>query len=280
MKYGFICGTAHNRVAPVLVSMAIVVSWGVASPASAQEETGAESVEAPTPETGAESPEAPTSETGAESVEAPTSETGAEVPETATEEQWPSAVEPEEQEKKSPYHNKVQGKLRVEVLFGPSRFDPDALSAGSSGANAPRVSGPEFGVTLLGGPSTSTHFVGATYRQANYDVYKLMKAGLANQWAWRTPYVHPMLRLDVCYAHIFDGAIYPSVDGSPRHGLSTTFGFGVRVPIVRWVSFAATFDWSLVSLFATKGDVINVLGSQIVGTFSLMGHFIGVDENR
>jgi len=266
-------------VTAALVFMAIAAS---AAPASAQEDVGTESVEPSTPETYPPEAETSTSETETSASETETSTTE---PEASTEEEWPSAVEEEEdeEEKMSLYHNKVLGKLRIEVFVGPSRYKPGAFAIDetSFAQTVGSVKGPEFGVSILGQTSAEgASSLGAVYRQASYDGFKLRKAGLALQGAIRTPYVHPMMRVDVGYAGIFDGSIFGgTVENSPKHGFYTTFGFGIRVPIIRWLSFAGTFDWSLISLFGGGEGSGIAIGSQIGGTFALTVHLIGVDKN-
>lgn len=268
-------GFSSSRSMPcAVVANAALVSMTVAAfavPVSAQEGAAAEGLEPPAPETSALEPE----------ISTPEPETSTAAPEDTIENESPSPAE--EEEKRSLYHKKVLGKLRIEGFIGPSRYKPGAFAIDEDtfAQTFGSVKGPEFGVSLLGAASAEgVSSIGVAYRQANYDVFKLMKVGLAAQWAFRTPYVHPMLRMNVGYAHIFDGAIFPSpVDNSPEHGFFVTFGFGVRVPIIRWLSFAATFDWSLISLFSTGSGSGIAAGSQIGGTFALTVHLIGVDEN-
>ena len=67
-------------------------------------------------------------------------------------------------------------------------------------------------------------------------------------------------------------------------GVVFTGGFGVRIPIIRWMSFAASFDWSFVAL-SMRGDTASgrqqawIAGQQLGGTFALTFHFIGVRKN-
>jgi len=124
---------------------------------------------------------------------------------------------------------------------------------------------------------------GAAYRQANYDAYKLMKVGLDIQAVFRyMPYVHPMIRIDAFYARTFDGSPYARLDNPSSNGGGFTLGGGIRVPIMRWISFSATFDWSFIGL-AMRGDLLDgtrvkdgITGQQFGGTFTLTFHFIGV----
>lgn len=185
---------------------------------------------------------------------------------------------------RSVYYKKVRGFLWLEAIAGVSSFDPDQfgsfnISAGSV-PNAPKVTGPEFGgMAALG---LGGFILGASYRQANYDVYKLMKVGVDIQGVFRfIPYVHPMVRLNLFYARTFDGSPYGLSDPASDGG-GFTAGAGIRVPIIRWMSFSATFDWSFIAL-SERGNLSDgtrvantVSGQQLGGTFALTFHFIGV----
>jgi len=184
----------------------------------------------------------------------------------------PALVSPVSAQEKSAYSKKVTGKLWIEGFSGPSRFNPGALKGGVDLPRAPKVRGPESGAALLG-KMFGFWFVGVVYRQANYDFYKLMKVGLAQQLFFRTPYVQPTIRFDAGYSRIFDGSIYP-IDGSAKQGYYFTGGVGIRVPIVRWLSLAATFDGTGGGL---TGDV-NADFTQFGGTFALTVHLIDVDK--
>lgn len=211
----------------------------------------------------------------------------------------PAASEPnpeasKEEDKRGPYYKKVQGWLWLEAFAGPSAYDPDRFGSLSlSGVpNAPKLNGAQFGFAVgtgFGGP----FFLGAYYRQANYTKsapaglgYKLMKIGLDMQGTFRfIPYVHPMIRIDIGYARTFNGNPY-GLSNTNVDGLDFTLGAGLRIPIVRWMSFLASFDWSFVGL-SVRGDNPNtgsrfqswIGGQQLAGTFALTFHFLGVRKN-
>jgi hypothetical protein len=204
----------------------------------------------------------------------------------------PAAAEPapeapnEEEDKRSPYYKKVQGWLWLEGVVGVSSYDPDqfgALSLGTGVAGAPKKRGPQWGFSL-GTGFGGGFFLGWYYRQANYDDYKLMKTGLEFQPTIRIPYVHIMFRADIGFARMFSGNAW-GLTGVNNGGIDTTFGVGLRIPIVRWISFAANFDWSYIGLSMRGTDptgiAINswVSGQQLAGTFALTFHFIGVRKN-
>ena len=199
----------------------------------------------------------------------------------------PADQAPEEEEKKrSPYYKKVQGWLWIEGVVGISSYDPDqfgALSLGTTApGGAPKEKGPQWGFSL-GTGFGGGFFLGWYYRQANYGEYKLMKTGLEFQPTIRIPYVHIMFRVDIGFARMFGGNPWqiPNFDSG---GVDTTFGVGLRIPIVRWMSFAANFDWSYIGL-SVRGDTATgretswVSGQQLAGTFALTFHFIGVRKN-
>ena len=198
----------------------------------------------------------------------------------------PAAEAPEEEDKRSPYYKKVQGWLWIEGVAGISAYDPDqfgALSLGSGVGGADKKRGPQWGFSL-GTGFGGGFFLGWYYRQANYSEYKLLKTGLEFQPTIRIPYVHIMFRVDIGFARMFDGNAW-GLTGVNNGGVDTTFGVGLRIPIVRWMSFAANFDWSYIGLAMRGTDSTGtsvdswVSGQQLAGTFALTFHFIGVRKN-
>ena len=98
------------------------------------------------------------------------------------------------------------------------------------------------------------------------------------------PYVHPILRASIGYARTFDGNPY-GLTNTDSDGLSLTGGVGVRIPVVRWMSIAATFDWTFIAL-SLRGDDPSgarfqswISGHQYGATFAISFHFIGVRKN-
>lgn len=208
--------------------------------------------------------------------EAPTAE-----PEAAAQQTPTNAPE---EEKRSPYYRKVKGWLWLEAVAGPSSYDPDqfgALSVGTTTGGAPKLRGPQWGFSL-GTGFGGGFFLGWYYRQANYDAYKLLKTGVEFQPTIRIPFVHIMFRVNIGLARMFDGNAW-GLTNVNNGGLDTTFGVGLRIPIVRWVSIAANFDWSYIGLRMRGDDPASgvrveqwVSGQQLAGTFALTFHFIGV----
>jgi hypothetical protein len=193
----------------------------------------------------------------------------------------PEEAAPPEEEKRSVYYKKTQGWLWMEAFAGPSAYDPDqfaSIDIGTAVQNAPKLNGPEYGFAI--GLGLGGFWLGGFYRQANYSVYKLMKVGLDIQGIFRfIPYVHPMVRIDLFYSRTFSGNPYGLTDANVDGG-GFTLGAGLRIPIIRWMSFAATFDWSMIGLaIRTPTDSSGVLGQQLGATFALTFHFIGVRKN-
>ena len=191
------------------------------------------------------------------------------------------------EEKRSPYYRKVRGWLWLEGVAGPSSYDPDqfgSLSLGTSSGGAPKKRGPQYGFAL-GTGFGGGFFLGWYYRQANYGDYKLFKTGAEFQPTIRIPFVHIMFRVDIGFARMFDGNAW-GLTNVNNGGLDTTFGVGLRIPIVRWVSIAASFDWSYVGLRMKGNEGIDgarvnqwISGQQLTGTFALTFHFIGVRKD-
>jgi len=199
----------------------------------------------------------------------------------------PAAEPPKaEEEKRSPYYKKVKGWLWIEGAAGPSSYDPDqfgTLKLGTVAGDAPKRRGPQGGFSL-GTGFGGGFFLGWYYRQANYTEYKLMKTGIEFQPTIRIPYVHIMFRVDIGFARMFNGNPW-GLTNMNNGGVDTTFGVGLRIPIVRWMSFAASFDWSYIGL-SMRGDDASgarqeawVGGQQLAGTFALTFHFIGVRKD-
>ena len=194
-----------------------------------------------------------------------------------------AAPTPEPDEKRSIYYKRVKGLLWLEGIAGVSSYDPDRFGSFSGlPAGAVKQRGPEFGG--MAGLGLGGLILGAVYRQANYDTFKLMKVGLDIQGVFRyMPFVHPMIRIDVFYARTFDGSPYALLEDASSNGGGFTLSGGVRIPIVRWMSFSATFDWSFIGLRMSGDDSRTgeglrngITGQQFGGTFTLTFHFIGV----
>jgi hypothetical protein len=212
---------------------------------------------------------------------------GAGADSTASAEPAPAEAAPKEEEKKSIYKKKVGSLLWLEGLAGPSSFDPDkfgGLDLGAGTSDAPKTKGPEYGASL--GVGLGGFVIGAFFRQANYDDqsgnnndYKLKKIGLEMQGVFRfIPWVHPMIRIDLFYATT-KGDAFPGVTNTDTNGGGFTLGAGLRIPVIKWISIAITFDWSMIGL-GVKGESNSVavssgvLGQQLGATFALTFHFI------
>lgn len=197
----------------------------------------------------------------------------------------PTQQEEAKEDDRSPYYKKVRGWLWLEGVAGVASYDPDqfgTLKLGSA-PNAPKQRGPQYGFAVgtgFGGP----FFLGWYYRRANFGDYKLMRTGAEFQPTIRIPHVHIALRLDIGLARIVDGNPYGFTDVN-NGGLDFTAGVGLRIPIVRWISIAATFDWSYIGLSMRGTDSSGVRqtswinGQQLAGTFALTFHFIGVRKD-
>jgi hypothetical protein len=198
----------------------------------------------------------------------------------------PESAQPEAapEEKRSPYYKKVRGWLWIEGVAGPSSYDADQFGKLSFGTtnDAPKAKGPQWGFSL-GTGFGGGFFLGWYYRQANYG-YKLMKTGVEFQPTIRIPYVHIMFRVDLGFARLFSGNPW-GLQNMNNAGIDTTFGVGLRIPLVRWMSIAANFDWSYIGL-SMRGDDASgarqqawIGGQQLAGTFALTFHFIGVRKD-
>lgn len=211
------------------------------------------------------------------------------VDDASTTEAGPAETAPASKEdKRSPYYKKVEGLLRIEGGAGPSSYDVDQLRAydGSGGPSVGKVKGPEY--SLSAGVGLGGLFLGGGFRWADYGDFNLLKVGLDIQGIFRfIPYVHPMVRINLFYAGTRNGSPITGLDVMKSNGGGFTLGAGIRVPIVRWISFATTFDWSLIGL-GLKGTIGGtsgtsetsaVVGQQFTGMFVLTFQFIGVRKD-
>jgi hypothetical protein len=194
-------------------------------------------------------------------------------------------------EKKKAYDKRVGGKVWLEATAGPSRFNAtqfrtlDIIPA-SVASLIPNVvvTGPEFGAALRFRAGSST--IGARFKRADYEPFDLTSIGLDLGFLIRAvPYVHPSIRLGFNYYTTTGGLVIPGIEnyitGVRSHGGGATIGAGLRIPIVRWVSIAADFDYSIIGLVFNGTETVTgngnritagTAGTAIAGTFSLTFH--------
>lgn len=201
-------------------------------------------------------------------------------------------------ERQKPYDKRVGGIVWLEATAGPSRFDvtrfrtldfiPDAAA---NLIPAVVVSGPELGAALKFRAGSST--IGAQFKRANYDAFNLTSIGLDLGFLVRAvPYVHPAISLGFGYYTTGSSVPIPQfadlISNVRGHGGGATIGAGIRVPVVRWVSIAADFKYSIIGLVFSgdyQGGVIpgvpagsftaGTAGTAIAGNFSLTFHLGG-----
>ncbi|MGB8329082.1 MAG: hypothetical protein WCE62_03070 [Polyangiales bacterium] len=192
-------------------------------------------------------------------------------------------------EKRKAYDKKVGGLFWLEATAGPSRFDATRFRSldiipPQFQEQIPKlvVRGPEFGAALRFRAGSST--IGARFKRADYDPFDLTTVGLDLGFLIRAvPYVHPEIRLGFNYCTTTGGLAIPGFDnlvGNARsHGGGASIGAGLRIPIVKWVSIAADFDYSIIGLVfqgrenVTGGNfTAGTAGTAIAGTFALTFH--------
>jgi hypothetical protein len=97
------------------------------------------------------------------------------------------------------------------------------------------------------------------------------------------PYVHPSIRVGFNYYTTTGGLVIPGFDNLVSnvrsHGGGASLGAGLRIPIVKWLSIAADFDYSIIGLVfqgnetTTGGSfTAGTAGTAIAGTFALTVH--------
>lgn len=193
------------------------------------------------------------------------------------------------------YEKKVGGIVWLEATAGPSKFDvtrfrtlkiiPDQVS---SFIPSVVVRGPEFGAALRFRTGSTT--IGARFKHADYEPFNLTSVGLDLGFLIRAvPYVHPSIRLGFNYCMTTGGLIIPELQGDLNNvrskGGGASIGAGLRIPIVRWLSIAADFDYSIIGLsfngsynvptIGAVGFTAGTAGTAIAGTFALTVHLGG-----
>ncbi|MEM7136484.1 MAG: hypothetical protein AAF500_07895 [Myxococcota bacterium] len=195
-------------------------------------------------------------------------------------------------EKSKAYDKRVGGLVWLEATVGPSRFDvtrfrglnlvPDGIAAQIPSVV---VSGPQFGASLK--LRAGSMVVGGNFQMADYEPFDLITAGLGFEFLIRAvPYIHPTIKLGINYNTTRGGLAIPQIPGGPElsdltnvrtDGGGASIGLGLRIPIVKWVSIAADFDYSIIGL-AVRGDLAGesftggTAGTAIAGTFALTIH--------
>jgi hypothetical protein len=205
-----------------------------------------------------------------------------------------SAETTDDGEKRKAYDKRVGGIVWLEATAGPSRFDAtrfrtlDIVPA-EFAALVPSVvvSGPEFGAALRFRAGSST--IGARFKRADYEPFDMTSVGLDLGFLIRAvPYVHPSIRLGFNYYTTTGGLVIPDVESLitnvRSHGGGASIGAGLRIPLVRWVSIAADFDYSIIGLVFRGTETVTgsgamvtagTAGTAIAGTFALTFHLGG-----
>lgn len=201
-------------------------------------------------------------------------------------------------EKRKAYDKRVGGLVWLEATAGPSRFDVtrfrslDVVPEQFAGLiPSVVVSGPELGAALKFRAGSST--IGAQFKRANYDSFDLTSIGLDLGFLVRAvPYVHPAISLGFGYYTTGSGIPIPDYSNAlsdvKSHGGGATIGAGIRVPVVRWISIAADFEYSIIGLVFSGNLQDGVIpgvsggsftagtaGTAIAGNFALTFHLGG-----
>ena len=194
-------------------------------------------------------------------------------------------------EKTKAYDKKVGGRVWLEATAGPSRFNVtqfrtlDIIPANLQSL-IPRVvvRGPEFGAALRFRAGSST--IGVRFKRADYDPFDLTSVGLDLGFLIRAiPYVHPSIRLGFNYHTTTGGLAIPGLSSLltnvKSHGGGASIGVGFRIPLVKWLSIAADFDYSIIGLVFQGNETLTgtgarvtagTAGTAIAGTFALTVH--------
>lgn len=192
-------------------------------------------------------------------------------------------------EESSVYDKRVGGLVWLEATAGPSRFNVTQFR--NLGFIPPEIAsqipslvvrGPEFGAALkfLAGSTT----IGGHFKKADYQPFDLITVGLAFGFLIRAvPYVHPTIKLGLNYYTTTGGLAVPGFEtlltNVRTNGGGISTGLGLRIPIVKWISIAADFDYSIIGLAVRGNETITggpitggTAGTAIGGTFALTVH--------
>jgi hypothetical protein len=202
-------------------------------------------------------------------------------------------------EKRKAYEKKVGGIVWLEATAGPSRFDVtrfrslDIIPEGvQQSIPSLVVAGPEFGAALKFRAGSST--IGARFKRADYEPFDLTSVGLDLGFLIRAvPYVHPSIKMAFSYYRTSGGLGLAVPPGLPvdvalpdarSQGGGASIGAGLRIPVVRWISIAADFEYSIIGLVFRGDASVNgtsrsitagTAGTAIAGTFALTFHLGG-----
>ncbi len=187
------------------------------------------------------------------------------------------------------YCKVVKGMLWIEGTFGPAKFNATKfrtlnLLEDFGGDLSPKVivKGPEFGAAI--GAQFKVFSIGARFKYAKFDPFDLLTAGIDMGFlVKRVPFVHPYARLGLYYNTTRGGTVIPLLDqlleGPKTNGGGVSIGAGVRVPVIKWISIAIGFDYTVIALYVNGYDPINnedfgngTIGGEIAGTFALTFH--------
>jgi hypothetical protein len=205
--------------------------------------------------------------------------------------QGPEATE-DAPEKRKVYEKKVGGIVWLEATAGPSRFDATRFrsldiipSQVQSLIPSVVVSGPEVGAALRFRAGSST--IGVRFKRADYQPFDMTSVGLDLGFLIRAiPYVHPTIRMGFNYYTTSGGLVLPGfeslVSNVKSHGGGASIGAGLRIPVIRWVSIGAAFDYSIIGLVFQGNETVTggsftagTAGTAIAGTFALTFHLGG-----
>jgi hypothetical protein len=194
-------------------------------------------------------------------------------------------------EKSKAYEKRVGGKVWLEATAGLSRFNATQFrtldivpAAAQQFIPNVVVTGPEFGAALRFRTGSTT--IGARFKRADYEPFDLTSIGLDLGFLVRAiPYVHPAIRIGFNYYTTTGGLVIPGLDSYVTnvrsHGGGATIGAGLRIPIVKWVSIAVDFDYSIIGLIFQGNETLSgrgakvtagTAGTAIAGTFALTFH--------
>ena len=195
-------------------------------------------------------------------------------------------------EKSSRIYSKRVGKIIwIEGTIGQSWFHPtrflgllDSIPE-TIGTIIPdiRLQGPEAGAALRFRKGAAA--VGVSFKVAFYDDFDLITTGFDSQFMIRAvPYVTPYLNFALNYNQTQNEQAFPGLEALiggdfKGNGLGASLGIGLRVPVIKWISMAGEFNYTVVAM-ALRGQelitgnrfVAGTLGDKFAANFILTFH--------
>lgn len=198
----------------------------------------------------------------------------------------PTTVAPapeNEKGKRKVYNKKVGGLLWFEGTVGWARVEPNSLKTLKIDGSRFEVSedGIEYGAAL--GVQLGWFTIGGRFKTAKLDSFDFNTLGVDIGFLLRfVPYVHPFFRVQLNYNFTSDGlGLGDRYSNVQADGGGGSIGGGLRIPIIKWISMDAVFDYSAYGLYVRGTETSSgnsfkkgTAGNELSISGALTFHFI------